>query len=68
MLVTEEEAKEKWCPMARTAGYNCSRNREYTGSTPSVMCCIGSNCMMWEWDLDSDNRGYCSLSQRFIGR
>lgn len=40
MLVNEDEAKTKWCPMPRhdsmadSRGYNC----------------IASSCMMWKWD------------------
>lgn len=55
--VTEDEAKNKWCPHARVAGrmINASANRLQqqtdngvpvciTGST-----CIGSHCMFWRW-------------------
>ena len=34
-MLTEEQAKEKWCPMSPA------------GSAST--CCIGSGCMLWTW-------------------
>lgn len=38
MLVSEEEAKERWCPVA-------------TNEQPTEWqaCCIGARCMAWRW-------------------
>ncbi len=36
MVLTEEEAKEKWCPI--------SRDR-----SELLIPCIGSRCMWWKW-------------------
>jgi hypothetical protein len=33
--MTEDEAKQKWCPMTRDEHHNR---------------CIASGCMMWRWD------------------
>jgi len=51
--MTEDEAKQKWCPMARTYTY-------LEGETPIVInrydgpmgdsYCLGSQCMMWKKD------------------
>lgn len=58
--MTEEEAKTKWCPMARTglsAGSGgAAVNRSVAGNmrdTPFSVYyetrCLGSGCMMWAW-------------------
>jgi hypothetical protein len=53
--MTKDEAKTKWCPMARTvddAVKTVSVNRlPNWGGTPDPDCvCIASACMMWRWD------------------
>lgn len=65
--MTEDEARTKWCPMARTdAPTGGSHNRDYK-DWPVGMC-IASDCMMWWWDYNYDGsnynpkRGYCGLS------
>lgn len=52
MVVTEEEAKTKWCPQ--------------TGSSEDdadLTNCIGSGCMWWEWNADKD-KGYCGVTKK----
>lgn len=67
--MTEEEAKEKWCPMAQIS------YQFYAGIGRSeFQQCSGSNCMMWRWntagfkycdgdrvDVPSKTDGYCGL-------
>lgn len=53
-LLTEEAAREKWCPFARVYavvdGDVVTVNRE-TLSQPAKWCrCIASGCMMWRWE------------------
>lgn len=63
--MTEDEAKTKWCPMARhdtTAGNRVSYGAPGDGPAPDDYCaeaamrfpCIGSACMAWR--LDSDEK------------
>jgi len=73
--MTEDEAKEKWCPHVRlvvgepTLGA-CNENRpSHTGYN-----CIASGCMMWNWDriyshsrgkyCNSDSHGACGIKNR----
>ena len=50
--MTEDEAKTKWCPMARSETWGkgsgiSSANRMENGEWFGY--CIGSACMMWRW-------------------
>lgn len=51
MILTEEEAKTKWCPEARASNNGeqpIAINRVNRG--PDVDClCIASACMAWRW-------------------
>lgn len=51
MNVTEQQAKEKWCPMARVYNEGSGAdNRTMGDANPGHARCIGSECMMWTWD------------------
>jgi hypothetical protein len=47
--MTEEEAKQKWCPMVRLLSVNdkVNFNRNYDGEIFNTTHCIASDCMMW---------------------
>jgi hypothetical protein len=62
--MTEDNAKTKWCPMAKDKGpplhdlYN-----------PYEVMCIGSECMVWRWEKPNEllgdglsMYGYCGLA------
>jgi hypothetical protein len=69
MLLTEEQARMKWCPHAMTATTMTqhpsffgvgSGNRGYRTGTPYETCrCIASECMAWRWH---DGIGFCGLA------
>lgn len=50
--MTEDEAKEKWCPFARAGIYAgngaVAVNRHTMAVSDSDTRCIGSGCMMWQ--------------------
>ena len=65
-LVTEIEAKTKWCPLARTistisdgkSGSTVASNRSAT----EFPYCIASSCMFWRWshqDTADQPTGFC---------
>jgi hypothetical protein len=77
MLLTQEEATTKWCPMVRSAtlitdvdhdetaigGAACNRADPYRTYEPSH--CIADICMMWRWfdnGLETKVLGYCGLA------
>jgi len=62
MILTEAEAKTKWCPHARVivpiteAETNemvdtATGNRIDNGKVPKNSKCIGSSCMAWRWRM-----------------
>jgi len=58
MILTLEEAKTKWCPMARAwngdpdNGVAINRNEDAEGANkPAYNCyCIADECMAWRWE------------------
>jgi hypothetical protein len=57
--MTEQEAKEKWCPMIRfqigpdNAAWQgvAYTNRGEEMRPPESVRCIASECMMWRWSI-----------------
>ncbi len=60
MILTEKEAKTKWCPEVRMIDEReefknqNSSNRTFSvleelDPNPSFSCCIASDCMMWRY-------------------
>ena len=67
MIVTEREARKKWCPMIRYVTDVVMRtNRQ---DFPKNDCCMGSYCMWWVEEKDSDDpreletRGFCGAER-----
>ena len=78
MYLTEDEARQKWCPHARVPlaadGYTGNRMDDTTGAiVPEFGSrCIASQCMAWRWaslpvaDTDDNpaEKGYCGAFGR----
>ena len=66
--MTEKEAKEKWCPMARCKiDHDCADtiavNRWSDGAMMRGSLCVASDCMMFRFVPESDGKtGYCGLA------
>ena len=64
--MTEDEAKQRWCPMARVNRKIAMGNRvqfdDGTWDTAVGSRCIASGCMMWR--TTSSQHGYCGLAGR----
>lgn len=68
--MTEDEARKKWCPMARVSIHAPEESRKDFISTgnrwqaessrkslnvyPQGAQCIASDCMMWRWEVEID--------------
>ncbi len=60
MKLTEEVAKEKWCPEARIGRWNGQDKWGFSSNHKAK--CQGSECMMWRWADNSGStqqKGYC---------
>jgi hypothetical protein len=75
MLMTEEEAKSKWCPHARVSddeagdGATGGNNRWLRARSAEECMCIGSGCMAWRWrDLNSIYEYRTVTDDRFAKR
>jgi len=70
MLVNQDEALGKWCPMRRITsqqlgtGYNSAdENNENLPMPEAIAWCIGEHCMMWRFPRMSEQEyGYCGLA------
>lgn len=66
-MITEEEAKTKWCPFARLSEMGGTYNR--VGPAAGLYC-IASACMTWRWGINPGSEqypagtriGYCGLA------
>jgi hypothetical protein len=62
MIVTEEDARKRWCPEVRTPGGNLVVHK---GHDTRMGKCISSDCMAWRWFDNTDDQaikeplGYC---------
>lgn len=63
--MTEDEAKNKWCPFARVASLDddredvsarnrWSRDGETKWGPVAGAACIGSACMAWQWEQEAN--------------
>ena len=68
MLLTEEQARGKWCSETRVVGatakdgtiisaYNRITTDKETTLAPALCRCLASDCMKWRWDEGGRNFG-----------
>ena len=69
MIVTEEQAKEIWCPHSLASirpveklndnillGFECiAANRLESDNLPTGTRCIASKCMAWRWNIPTSD-------------
>lgn len=61
--MTEDEAKQKWCPFVQAVGEFGS----YTNRGDFKKTCLASGCMAWRWNelkgnTTDEEDGYCGLA------
>ncbi len=65
-MYTEDQARQKWCPMARVQedGNAPAANRTTKADNPGTARCLGSDCMAWRWTVRDkrDKRGFCGMA------
>ncbi len=68
MIVTEAEARKKWCPKARWAlgaEDNNAGNRFSNDNNPESCRCISSECMAWRWATEDGKPVYLPTSEKW---
>jgi hypothetical protein len=61
MILTEEDAATKWCPHSGSNPTPFSVPEGTWVSTENIKInCVGSGCMAWVWDNNTEYRGHCS--------
>lgn len=61
-IMTEEEAKKKWCPLARIVTRIDEDLVVANRVAGEIPFCVGSHCMFWRWshqDNDGMPTGFC---------
>lgn len=66
MSISEAQAGTKWCPFSRAPlGTISGVNKDAKGEPIVAAKCIGSKCMMWQWDYDEPgDTGFCGMTYR----
>ena len=65
--MTEDEAKQKWCPMVRFNPPDGENNRSPDHGGLNNARCIASECAVWKWSskfhttMESIEDGRCGL-------
>ncbi len=66
-MMTEAEARKKWCPYAVPFGTE-GGNRAKDGALTEPTMCLASECMAWRWDEitallgDGAGNGFCGMA------
>lgn len=63
MIVTEKEAKTKWCPMVNLVEGSVLGDHEYNRPAEhNHPYCIITACMAWNQDVHRGDKGSCGLA------
>lgn len=69
--MTEDKAKEKWCPFARVSdksdGPLMAANRWAGNAFSNSSCCIASECMAWQPQESADFKAYADREFKKTG-
>lgn len=61
--ITEETAKEQWCPASMTKQGGAAINRlnsQCCEAIPSKCKCLAGECANWEWQTEDHQKGRCA--------
>ncbi len=62
MMLTEIEARKRWCPFARKGMLGTGgNNRKPNGEPDPGAMCIAMDCMAWRWSEHKRDNGCCGL-------
>ena len=65
MLLTEKQARKKWCPWTLAEGSYVSRNPVNRGLAEEGQCnCLASDCMAWVTARHNPKLGYCARVEK----
>ena len=53
--MTQDEAKTKWCPKAKSNVLNVAVNRNMFGEPDGGCLCLASDCTLWIWTKTRDH-------------
>lgn len=59
--MTEQDAKQKWCPFVRLVQGGRVNSNRGDGSYSELTHCLGTGCMAWRSNGETDG-GFCGLA------
>lgn len=67
MLLTEEQAREKWCPLRKRGDVTENQWGSTIGRSglQAQNCCIASGCAAWRWHEELNEESWNSAREAF---
>lgn len=62
--MTEDDARQRWCPFARIFNGGTATNRMVTGEPAPASHCLGHGCMAWRWQPLAVDNAYLEAVKR----